>query len=373
MKKTCIGKILVIGLIILFAGASGISSIGAKNISYSKLMTTNNTLVEPLFEGNSYFILLSDYTDGAGQDNKWAVQMRFDSALMVVEAEYDAIQLPLILDRWVEIRVEINLDGDWHEVYYDGEFFYDKEWTAGPNNLMDGILNIGAVDLYANGASPVYYDDLSLEEVGGSVVWSDNFDSYTNGQFLDGTPDDGGWKGWDNDPLYGASVTNAESRSSPHSVNVNGDTDLVHEYSGYTSGEYIYTAWVYIPEDIGDPPGAPDIDGQTKGTAGVEYDYVFNAVDPDNDDVKYHITWGDPHSDVTDLYPSGTDVTVSHTYEAEGTFTITAYAEDAKGLIGPENTLTVTMPRSRAVPTFLERIFERFPYAFPILRQLFGL
>ena len=80
--------------------------------------------------------------------------------------------------------------------------------------------------------------------------WSDNFDSYTDGQFLDGDPTDGGWKGWDNDPAYGAYVTSAQALSSPHSVDVAVDTDLVHEYTGYTVGQWTYTAWQYIPMDF---------------------------------------------------------------------------------------------------------------------------
>lgn len=30
--------------------------------------------------------------------------------------------------------------------------------------------------------------------------WSDDFSTFTLGQFLDGDPTDGGWKGWDSDP-----------------------------------------------------------------------------------------------------------------------------------------------------------------------------
>ncbi|MGF3554938.1 MAG: hypothetical protein ACQXXF_06690 [Thermoplasmatota archaeon] len=115
------------------------------------------------FVGQTYFILLSDYTDGAGQGNQWAVQIRFDSSLQVAESEYDSVNLPLITGRWVELRVEINLDTDWFEFYYDGNLLIEKAWTAGPNNQGTGYKVIDAVDLYANGASPVYYDDLSLE------------------------------------------------------------------------------------------------------------------------------------------------------------------------------------------------------------------
>src|SRR5512136_3062168 len=81
-------------------------------------------------------------------------------------------------------------------------------------------------------------------------TWADNFDSYANGQFLDGGADDGGWKGWDNVPTSGAYVTNTQFVSSPNSVDINGATDLVHEYEGYTTGKWIYRAMQYIPTDF---------------------------------------------------------------------------------------------------------------------------
>lgn len=134
------------------------------------------------FIGNSYFILLSDYTDGAGQDNKWAVQLRFDGDQGIVESEHDAISVWLLTGQWVEIRCEIDLDTDWLEMYYDGSLLHSKAWTAGPNNQGDGFLNIAAVDLFANAASVVYYDDFALEgegppipnlECDGSLGWTE--------------------------------------------------------------------------------------------------------------------------------------------------------------------------------------------------------
>ena len=80
--------------------------------------------------------------------------------------------------------------------------------------------------------------------------WSDNFDSYENNQFLDGTPDDGGWKGWDNNSDAGAYVVDDQALSTPYSVEISDATDLVHEYSGYTSGTWTYTAMQYIPTDM---------------------------------------------------------------------------------------------------------------------------
>jgi hypothetical protein len=79
--------------------------------------------------------------------------------------------------------------------------------------------------------------------------WSENFDSYTLGQFLDGTPDDGGWKGWDNDSAFGAFVVDVQVQSGPHSVEIADVVDLVHEFSGYNSGKWTFYAWNYIPDD----------------------------------------------------------------------------------------------------------------------------
>jgi hypothetical protein len=297
--------------------------------------------------------------------------MRFDSGLMVVESEFDTITLPLVLNQWCEIRVEIDLDSDWMELYYNGDFLIEKAWTATPNNDGSGELNIGAVDLFANGATTVYYDDMSLEEQGVGDVWSENFDSYTNGQDLHGV---GGWKGWDNDPTWTAYVTDAQSQSPENSVDVKGNTDLVHEFSGYTSGYYIFTAYIYCPEDEpNSPPEAPSIDGPITGDPGTAYDYKYNAVDPDGDDVKFYIDWGDSTTDETGFVPSGTDETVSHTYASSGKYTITAYAEDSFGNVGPTGTLQVTMPKEKAVSFMLQRILERFPNTFLVLKQLLGL
>jgi hypothetical protein len=86
-----------------------------------------------------------------------------------------------------------------------------------------------------------------------SRSWSENFDSYTLGQYLNGTSDDGGWKGWDNDSAFGAFVVDIKAKSGPHSVEIVEIVDLVHEFSGYTSGQWTFTAWNYIPSDyIGD-------------------------------------------------------------------------------------------------------------------------
>jgi hypothetical protein len=118
------------------------------------------------------------------------------------------------------------------------------------------------------------------------------------------------------------------------------------------------------------PPDAPDIDGPMSGDPGTSYDYKFNSVDLDGDTVKYYIDWGDGNTDETGFNPSGTDVTVSHTWAASGKYTITAYAEDSTGKTSSTSTFQVTMPKEKTVFYLFQRILERFPDAFLLLRQI---
>ena len=46
--------------------------------------------------------------------------------------------------------------------YYDGDLLIAKNWTATPDNDGSGVLKLSAVDLWANSATPVYYDDMSI-------------------------------------------------------------------------------------------------------------------------------------------------------------------------------------------------------------------
>jgi hypothetical protein len=84
-----------------------------------------------------------------------------------------------------------------------------------------------------------------------SAQWSDNFDSYTAGTIVNGQ---GGWQQWDNVPNTTSLVSTAHARSGANSAGVfsQGSTtaltsDLVHRFSGYTTGKWSLVAWSYIP------------------------------------------------------------------------------------------------------------------------------
>jgi hypothetical protein len=116
------------------------------------------------YAGQSYFIMQNLYDD-AGANLNWSVQVQFDSASgnVLNDGGVSGGAMPYVTGEWVEIRVEINLDTDIQTFFYDGQQLYSGSWTAqfAPGA---GALEIGAIDLFANGASPVYYDDISITE-----------------------------------------------------------------------------------------------------------------------------------------------------------------------------------------------------------------
>ena len=80
-----------------------------------------------------------------------------------------------------------------------------------------------------------------------TVVFSDNFDSYTAGSHLAQT--NSAWTTWSNAP--GGSedgvITTAQAASAPNSLLVNGSVDQVYPFGNYTSGHYTVTFNMYVP------------------------------------------------------------------------------------------------------------------------------
>jgi outer membrane protein assembly factor BamB len=99
-----------------------------------------------------------------------------------------------------------------------------------------------------------------------------------------------------------------------------------------------------------DAPSAPQINGETSGTIGKEYEYTFKSTSPLGRDVYYYIEWGDgTFKDWFGPHNSGEEVKVSHTWSSPGTYTIKARAKDTDNLWGPWGELTVTMPKNKAI------------------------
>lgn len=104
------------------------------------------------------------------------------------------------------------------------------------------------------------------------------------------------------------------------------------------------------------PPGKPWINGPIFEKPGT-YEWTFKAIDPDGDNVSYCIDWDDGNIEWTGLYPSGEEVTRSHTYKVIGEYVIRAKAKDIHGAEGPWGELMVSFPRGRQN---INPIFFRF-------------
>lgn len=85
---------------------------------------------------------------------------------------------------------------------------------------------------------------LGLAGAGLATCWEDDFDSYANGSGIAGQ---GGWACWDDNPEWDGYVTNFVSRSAPHSLEITPTTDVVQLFTGLNVGQWIITAWQYIP------------------------------------------------------------------------------------------------------------------------------
>jgi len=125
------------------------------NFDSGSITQTTQQYLPSSATGTTYFILLNDHLAAP----KWALQMSFD--LDAGTFHTDSAQTPetfnLITDQWVEIRANIDLDNNLVEVYYGGTLVRDGFWE---NN--DGSAMLASIDLYANGASAVYYDDVTI-------------------------------------------------------------------------------------------------------------------------------------------------------------------------------------------------------------------
>lgn len=124
------------------------------------------------------------------------------------------------------------------------------------------------------------------------------------------------------------------------------------------------------------PPEAPTIDGPSSGNPETSYNYTFNAVDLDGDNVTICIDFGDDTGSVCyGPIQSGEDLIVAHSWDEKDTYIITAYATDTNGVEGPEGTLEVSIPKNKALNfnyNLFSWLFEQFPNAFPVLRHMLG-
>jgi hypothetical protein len=122
---------------------------------------------------------------------------------------------------------------------------------------------------------------------------------------------------------------------------------------------------------VNDPPAEPTIDGPPTGNIGDTYEYTFQTTDPDGNQVFYYIEWGDGDTiEWSGPYDSGEQVTFSHSWSTENTYTIRAQAKDIWDYQSTWGELEVNMPRDK---TFFIQLSQRAQRLLFILQNLFDI
>jgi hypothetical protein len=123
------------------------------------------------------------------------------------------------------------------------------------------------------------------------------------------------------------------------------------------------------------PPTNPDINGPSTGIPDIEYSFLFISNDSDDSDVYLYVDWGDDtFEDWSGPYNSGKTIILAHSWEEKTTYTIKAKAKDVFDAESGWSEFQIEIPRARNTNNlFIYHLLERFPNAFPILRQILGL
>jgi len=288
-------------------------------------------------------------------------------------------------------------------IFYPGA----KIWGSSAALSADGTIYFGTCDLEDTGGIEIIalYTD-------GTVKWRKELDTVFSSPAIgsDGTVyigenavdygylhafGTGELKADTNGPYYGL-INNpvqfegsTKGGHSPHSYHWDfGDNQYsdeqnpIHTYTNPGNYEVVLTvtdkegdtatdtthAWI---QTTNNPPNKPTINGPTNGKTGTSYPYTFTADDPDESVIWYYIDWGDnTYENWIGPYSSGEQVTISHTWYKQDTYTIQVRAKDPYNAESEWSELEITMPRNRAVyNTLFYYLFEKFP----ILARLLNL
>lgn len=110
--------------------------------------------------GDVFFILNNVYNDGGPYT--WTVEVSASNSTSTVQDDFVngttrvGAPLPVVYDRWVEIRCEIDLDADTIDTYYDGQLL-----SSGLYTISGGPAVISNIDLFSAGGT-CYWDDISF-------------------------------------------------------------------------------------------------------------------------------------------------------------------------------------------------------------------
>jgi len=136
----------------------------------------------------------------------------------------------------------------------------------------------------------------------------------------------------------------------------------------------VQTLNITYTEDL-EAPYPPEINGPSSGLPETPYTYTISAVDPQEDDVYFTIDWDDGTIDEWEgPYPSGEQITFTHTWSQKGSYTIKVLAKDAGDHESFWSTFSISMPKTRdtqysIIQLILIKLFINHPMLIKIINS----
>ena len=153
---------------------------------------------------------------------------------------------------------------------------------------------------------------------------------------------------------YDSIITIGDSFSDSAELPIHSSIDSVfYQIRGYNTvhgwGDWSTLAPVNNSFFFGRPPLSPTIDGPVEVIDGETATYQIAGIDPDGDQLYYYIKWGDGNTCQNWLgpYPSNQTISVNHTWDTTGEYTIEVQAMDETGLLSGWSKLDVTLSKTK--------------------------